>query len=88
MRYNRKYIEKIMKDPLPLLLEEDRINLNAPYMARGFAKHSNCGFDGERKLWFTGINNSNLVALVKLYGVNEATSVKMKQLLEEKMTLL
>lgn len=85
MRYNRKYIEKKIKDPLPHLPEDERIYLNVPYTAKGFAQYSHCGFDLERKLWFTGSHNSNLSALVELYGVNEATSEKAKRLLKEKI---
>ena len=83
MKYNRKYIEKIIKDPLPRLAEEERIYLNVPYMAKGFAQQTNCGFDSSKKLWFTGVNNSNLQTLVELYGINEATSEMAKQLLKE-----
>ena len=85
MRYNRKYLEKIIKDPLPPLPEDERIYLNVPYMARDFARYSHCGFDPEKKLWFTGSLNRNLYALVQLYGVNEVTSEKAKRLLKEKL---
>lgn len=86
MKYNKKYMEKMMEDPFPPLPEDERIYLNVPsYKECGFAQISNCGFDAERKLWFTGPHNSNLQALVKLYGVNKATSVKAMQLLKEKM---
>ena len=55
-------------------------------MARNFAKLSHCGFDSNKKLWFTGLLNSNLYALVELYGVNnEATSDKAKQMLNNKL---
>lgn len=86
MRYNRKYIEKKIEAPLPALLEDERIYLNASYMARGFAWYSHCEFDPEKKLWFTGLHNGNLSTLVKLYGVNKATSDKAKQLLKEKIS--
>lgn len=85
MKYNKKYITKKIDTPLPPLQEDERIYLNVPYMARDFAKYSNCGFDPEKKLWFTGSLNSHLYALVQLYGVNEATSEKAKQLLKEKL---
>lgn len=85
MGYNRKYTEKILTNPLPRLSEDDRIYFNVPYMANSFAKISNCGFDDEKKLWFTGLNNSSLYALVELYGVDGATSENMKQLLKEKL---
>lgn len=52
------------------LTEDERIYLNVPYMAKGFAKITNCRFDSEKKLWFTGLHNSHLNTLVKLYGVN------------------
>ncbi len=85
MKYNEKYIKKIIKDPLQPLQEDERIYLNVPYKARQFAKCTNCGFDSERKLWFTGSFNSNLCGLVKRYGINEATSEKAKRLLKEKI---
>lgn len=85
MRYNKKYIAKKIDDPLPPLPEDERIYFNVPYMARDFAKYSHCGFDPEKKLWFTGSLNANLYALVRLYGVNEATSEKAMQLLKEKI---
>lgn len=85
MRYNRKYLKKIIEDPLPPLPEDERIYLNVPYMNRDFAKYSNCGFEPKRKLWFTGVLNRNLYALVQLYGVNDATSEKAKRLLKEKI---
>ena len=84
MGYNKKYVEKLFDDPLTPLAEDERIYLNVPYNARYFAKYSNCGFDGEKKLWFTGLNNTYISELIKLYGVNEATSKKTKQLLKEK----
>lgn len=65
--------------------EDERIYLNVPYMARDFAKYSHCGFDPERKLWFTGSLNRNLYDLVELYGVNEATSEKAKALMKAKL---
>ena len=69
----------------PRLLEEERIYLNVPYSARGFAKAAHCGFDPGKKLWFCGLLNKNLKTLVDLYGVNEATVEKVRQLLKEKM---
>lgn len=66
MRYNKKYIAKKIDDPLPPLPEDERIYFNVPYMARDFAKYSHCGFDPEKKLWFTGSLNANLYALVRL----------------------
>ena len=75
----------MLTDPLPPLPEDERIYLNVSYQSRAFAQYTNCGFDSERKLWFTGSHNSNLIALIKLYGVNDATSEKAKRLLKEKM---
>ena len=66
MRYSRNYIKKMLEDPLPPLPEDERIYLNVPYKAREFAKYSHCGFDPDRKLWFTGALNANLYALVEL----------------------
>lgn len=88
MRYNKKYIEKTINDPLPPLQEDERIYLNVTYKTKAFAQYTHCGFDLEKKLWFTGMLNSNLHALVKLYGVNEATSEKSKQLLKGKIDLI
>lgn len=88
MRYEqrmRKYWQKKLEDPLPKLPEDERIYLNVPYMARDFAKYSHCGFDPERKLWFTDSLNHNLYDLVELYGVNEATSEKAKALMKAKL---
>lgn len=83
--YNKKISQKKIEDPLPPLPEDERIYFNVPYMARDFAKVSHCGFDPEKKLWFTGCLNANLHALVKLYDVNEATSEKAIKLLNEKI---
>lgn len=80
-----KYWEKVIEDPLPPLSEDERIYLNVPYMARHFAKSSHCGFDLEKKLWFTGCLNANLYSLVKLYGVNKATSEKAMVLMKVKL---
>ena len=85
MRYNKRYMHRILKDPLPPLEEDQRIYLNVPFMARDFAKHAHCGFDTDKKLWFAGPHNANLRSLVELYGVNEATSKKALQLLKEKL---
>lgn len=88
MRYEQaraKYWKKKIENPLPPLPEGERIYLNVPYMARDFAKYSHCGFDPERKLWFTGALNRNLYSLVDLYGVNEATSEKAMGLMKAKL---
>lgn len=83
---NKKYGEKIIENSLPCLKEDERIYFNVPYMARGFAKLSNCRFDSEKKLWYTGLHNSNLSILVELYGVNDVTSNKTKELLKDKLS--
>lgn len=88
MRYDQakaKYWKKKMENPLPPLPEDERIYLNVPYMARDFARYSHCGFDPDRKLWFTGCLNANLYFLVDLYGVNEATSEKALGLMKAKL---
>lgn len=87
MRYNKKYIQKKLEDPLPPLQEDERIYLNVTYKTKPFAQYAHCGFDSEKKLWFTGSLNAHLHELVKLYGVNEATSEKAKQLLKEKLDM-
>lgn len=84
-QYRARYWKKRMENPLPPLPEDERIYLNVPYMARDFARYSHCGFDPERKLWFTGCLNANLRDLVFLYEVNEATSEKARRLLSEKL---
>ena len=84
MRYNKKYIQKMSEHRLPLLQDDDRIYLNVPYRRRGFAKATNCGYDSEKKLWFTGMHNTSLSMLIEVYGVNEATSEKVINLLKQK----
>ena len=79
---NRKHVERMLKQPLPHLAEDERIYLQVDYRARYFAKVCNCGFDGNRKLWFTGAYNENLKHLVHLYGVHDATSEKAMELME------
>lgn len=73
------------KGSLSPLSDDERIYFNVPYMARAFAKHSHCGFDIEKKLWFTGCKNKNIARLVNLYGINEATSKKARCLLEQEL---
>ena len=65
-----------MKKQFPPLTEENRIYFSVPYMARYFAKCVHCGFDPEKKLWFTGIHNKNMAGLLRLYDIHEATSEK------------
>ena len=86
MSYNKKYIDKMNQDPFPCLQEDERIYLNVPYTANGFARRSHCGFDSKKKLWFTGIHNVNLSALLRIYGINDVTSEKMKQMIAELQT--
>lgn len=85
MRYNKKYIKQIIENPLPPLPEDERIYFNVPYMARDFAKYAHCGFDKDKKLWFTGCLNTHLRSLVGLYGINDATSEKARQLLQQQL---
>lgn len=81
-----RYIKKITQDPLPRLKEDERIYLNVSYKDKNFAQYSRCGFDQEKKLWFTGSFNSNLCALIDIYGINEETSEKAKQLLKNALS--
>lgn len=85
MRHNRKYLDKIFNNTLPTLPEDERIYLNVEYSKRSLAKYSNCGFDSIKKLWFTGIYNCNLYILVETYGINDATSEKLRKLVEERL---
>lgn len=76
---NRRYMKAVMENDLPEIAEEERIYLKVRYNNRQFAQTCQCGFDDERKLWFTGIKNSNLYALIRLYGLHDATSDEMKE---------
>lgn len=87
-QYKARYWKKRMENPLPPLPEDERIYFTVPYKARSFAKLCNCGFDSEKKLWFTGCLNANLQALVLAYDVNDATSEKAKKLLKDKLNNL
>lgn len=69
--YRRRYVEKLIESPLPRLTDNERIYLNVDYASRQFARMCHCGFDREKKLWFTGAYNGWLDALVELYGVDE-----------------
>lgn len=71
---HRNYVKRLIESPLPPLAEDERIYLKVPYMARSFAKYCHCGFDSEKKLWFTGAYNFNLSGLVEMYEVDESTS--------------
>lgn len=88
MNYNqarKRYWDKVRENKLNPLPEDERIYLNVTYTTREFAKVCHCGFDSERKLWFTGCLNANLHSLVELYGVNEATSEKAMALMKAKL---
>ena len=69
------------------LHEDERIYLNVPYKFKDFAKHLHFSYDPEQKLWYTGSHNANLRSLVKLYGVNDATSEKARFLLKNKINI-
>lgn len=71
---------------LPRLQEDERIYFSVPYMNRRFAKICHCGFDSEKKLWFTGSKNAHLTMLVRVYPIHEQTSEKARRLLEEALT--
>lgn len=86
MKKNQKYWKKRIENSLPILPEDERIFLNVSYRTRDFAKYCNCAYDSNHKLWFTGCLNSNLNALVELYGINEMTSDKAKTLLQQALT--
>lgn len=68
---------------LPPIPENERIYFNVPYMAKGLAMVTNCGFDSSKKLWFTGCNNTFLYVLVNKYKINKNTSENAKKLLDE-----
>ena len=70
---------------LPEIPESERIYFNIPYQAKGLANELHCEYDGDKKLWFTGLKNTHLHMLVKKFGVNEATSETAKLLLDEKL---
>jgi hypothetical protein len=88
MIFSKNYLKKVLENNLPVLQEDERIYFNVPYKARGFAKISNCAFDGERKLWYTGIENTFLRQLIDLYGINKETSSKAMLLIEKKLIVL
>jgi len=83
MRNSRKYVETVLENMLPPVPENERVYLNVPYKNRGFAKAANCGFDAKKKLWFAEQHNSFLDQLIKMYGINEATSEHALNLLKE-----
>ena len=69
--YRDKYLRKMLENPLPKLTDNERIYLNMTYADRQLARSFHCGFDRERKLWFTGAYNAYLGVLVELFGVDE-----------------
>lgn len=77
--------EEKTKYELSPLQENERIYLNVTYSTKSFAKYAHCGFDSKKKLWFTGAHNKHLSSLIKLYGVNDATSENARRLLECKL---
>ena len=78
-----KYLKKKLESPLPGLTDNERIYLNVTYTDRHFARACHCGFDPEKRLWFTGAYNGMLDHLVRLYGVNkELTSDDAMQLMQ------
>ena len=84
MTYKKRLQKWLLSRQLPPLKPDERVYLNVPYKARDYAKTCHCGFDGTRKLWFTGLNNRWLRQLVELYGVNtDATSDEVKKRLME-----
>lgn len=76
----RKY-----KNKLPPLEEDERIYFEIPYMMNGFARATHCGYDPDKKLWFTGPYNGNIIALINKFGINEKTSDKAIKLLDERL---
>lgn len=84
MQKNNKF-EDARRYSLPPLNEEERVYLNVPYMARGFARACHCQFDSERKLWFTGLHNKHLLELIEMYGINEHTSPNSTQLVKTQL---
>ena len=68
-------------------VENEKIYFNIPYETNGLAKATHCGYDPEKKLWFTGCDNTNIVVLIKRYGINENTSENAMKLLEETLKL-
>lgn len=76
---------KRYKKTLPPLEENEKIYFNIPYETNGLAKATHCGYDSEKKLWFTGCNNTNIIVLIKRYGINKNTSENAIKLLEEEL---
>ncbi len=86
MNYNQaksRYWKKRLENPLPPLPEDERIYLGVDYRTKDFAKYCRCGFDPDKKLWFTGCLNSNIESLIELYGIHPETSAKARKLLNE-----
>ncbi len=82
---NRKIMNQNMKRALGPIPKEKRIYLNIDYKPRRFLEYSNCRFDPEKKLWFTGIYHECLESLIQMYGIHEATSETAMSMLKEKL---
>ena len=82
---NKKYLEKLIENPLPELPEDERIYFNVDYAFKGVAKCFHCRWDPVRKLWFTGCLNRKLFLLTKTFTVNEITSEKALALMEREL---
>ena len=80
-----KYIKQDVKRALGPVPKDKRIYLHIDYKPRRFSEYSNCRFDPEKKLWFTGPYNTNLEALIDTYGIHEATSETALAVLKDKL---
>lgn len=73
---------------LPLLSElsdSERIFFIVPYEMKNIAKELGCCFDTGKKMWFTGLNNSHLKSLTRLFEINlEYTSGEIVSKVAEK----
>ncbi len=82
---NRKIMNQNMKRALGPIPKDKRIYLKIEYTPRRFLEYSNCRFDPEKKLWFTGIYHECLEYLIEKYGIHEATSETALAMLKEKL---
>ena len=78
---SNRYRGAVVGNVLPPLAEDERVYLCVDYRNRYFARCCHCGFDSERKLWFTGACNARIRSLVRLYGVHESTGERARELL-------
>ena len=85
MRYSQKYLKVMIQHKLNQLPEEDRIYLNVEYTDRWFARHCHCGFDTNKKIWFTGCKNTNIDLLIDCYGIHDITSDKARHSLKAEL---